>query len=298
LTSDFFKKIDVKNALQVLKAGLSTNQGQPFNEVIKPIAEAKDFSVVELYFDGWNQQRVQALLAAPQKPGTFPAFVFAYPFSGDSGTFLSDAIQFARNGFVCLMIKAPSKRPEPFTVSQNYKKPKTVRANYLQWVGDIIRGYEYLGQMVNVQEERMAYIGRNLGAAISGMVTILEPRIQATVFQAGLPSLSQFWKTADHWAAAKREKEIGKDGVKKLATCIEDFDFLPALPNTNCPNWLFQFGLQDEWIHEKDIAAIKEKAPAKSQFIIHEDNHRMQADKTASYLREWLLEQFYQEETQ
>ena len=286
----------MKNALQVLKSGLTTNQGQPFNEVIKPIAEAKDFSVVELYFNGWNQQRVKALLAAPQRPGTFPGFVFAYPSSGDSDTFLADAIQFARNGFVCLMIKVPSKRPEPFTVKADYKKPKTVRANYLQWVGDIVRGYEYLAQMVNVQDERMAYIGRNLGAAIAAMVTTLEPRIKAAVFQAGVPRLSQFWRSADHWAVAKREREIGKDKLEKLANYIEDFDFLPALPNSHCPNWLFQFGLQDEWINKADIETIKEIAPAQSKFIVHEDNHRMESDKTASDLEAWLVGQFYQEE--
>jgi len=77
----------MKNALQILRSDLPANQGQPFKEVIKPIAEAKDFAVVELYFDGWNKQRVKALLATPQKPGTFPAVIFAYPSAGDSDTF-------------------------------------------------------------------------------------------------------------------------------------------------------------------------------------------------------------------
>jgi len=153
------------------------------------------------------------------------------------------------------MVKVPFKRPEPFSLKLDYKKPKTVRANYLQWIGDIIRSYEYLAQMVNVQEERMGYIGRNLGAAISGVVTTIEPKVKY----------------------------------------IEDFDFLPALPNSQCTNWLFQFGLQDEWIHKADIAAIKEQAPVQSQFLIHEDNHRMQSDKTANDLKEWLLAQFYEE---
>ena len=193
------------------------------------------------------------------------------------------------------MIKVPFKRPAPFSIKLDYKKPKTVRANYLQWIGDIIRSYEYLAQMVNVQEERMGYIGRNLGAAISGLVTTIEPKVKAVAFQAGLPRLSQFWKAGDHWAVAKREKEIGKEGLEKLANYIEDFDFLPALPNTQCTNWLFQFGLQDEWIHKADIADIKEQAPANSQFIMHEDNHRMQSDKTTSDLQEWLLAQFYEE---
>lgn len=285
----------MKNALKELKAGLVANQGQPFNEVIKPIEEAKDFSVVELYFNGWNQQRVKVLIAAPQASGTFPAIVFAYPFAGDSDTdiFLSDAIKFARQGFVCLMIKVPFKRPARFSIPLDYKKPETVSANYSQWIGDIIRSYEYLTQMVNVDEKRMGYVGKNLGAAISGLVTTLEPRIQATAFQAGLPRLSQFWKSGDHWAVAKREKEIGKDGLEKLAAHIEGFDFLPALPNSPCPNWLFQFGSQDEWISKTDIAAIKEKAPIQSQFIINEDNHRMQSDKTVSDLQTWLLGQFY-----
>jgi len=286
----------MKNALQILQSELAANQGQPFKEVEKTIAEAKEFAVVELYFDGWNKQRVQALLATPQRPGTFPAVIFAYPFAGDSDTFLSDAIKFAQNGFVCLMIKVPFKRSEPFSVNLDYKKPETVRANYLQWVGDILRGYEFLAQMVSVQEEQMGYIGRNLGAAISGIVTSLEPRIKAVAFQAGIPKLSHFWRTADHWAVAKKEQEIGKEGLGKLAKCIEDFDFLPTLPHSQCNNWLFQFGLQDEWISKADIESIKAEAPKHSQFILHDDSHRMQSDKTASDLQEWLIAQFHKEE--
>jgi len=42
----------MKNALHILQSDLANNQGQPFNEVVKSIAEAKDFVVAELYFDG------------------------------------------------------------------------------------------------------------------------------------------------------------------------------------------------------------------------------------------------------
>jgi len=281
-----------RSAKEFLLAQRAKFKNTPLNYREQTIQNLKKIRVAESYYDSWDGHRVKALLTEPLKPGTSPALIFAHPFSGDVTTFLPDAISYAKAGFISLIIEAPFKRKKPYLMEMDLKNPKTVRAGYLQWIGDIIKGYDLLEQSVIVDQQKMGFIGRNIGASLTGILTAVEERVQATAYQAGLPQLSHFWKSGDSWAVYKREQEVGRESLNELAVQVADMDFLANIGDSHCASWLCQFGDQDHWIPPNMIQLLGKEIPTKSDIRIYDDDYRLSTELVRMDLLAWLKEEF------
>jgi len=275
------------DAISALESALPYDPDAPLRPGIERTSEELQVSVSWLRYTGIRKRRVTSILVEPEQGGPCPGLVCLHEART---SFLSEARALAADGFVSLLIDAPAMRPEPYTVKPDLHDPKSVRASYLQSIGDVRRGFDVLAQLEAVDRRRLGYVGRHYGADLAAAVAVLEPRVKAVVSIAGMPRQSGFWRESKHPMVMKRTEELGRRGVERLADAIADFDVITVIENAALIDWLFQFVIEDDLILSADTERLKRVAPEGARFSFHEDGRSLESIRPETERRRWLEE--------
>lgn len=132
--------------------------------------------------------RVPAYLIVPDREGRFAGLVLMHWGFGSRGSFLEEALLYARAGAVCLTIEGPFGRP---IAVRDLSTAQRARDAYLQLIIDLRRAVDLLFSRLDVSSSRIGYVGHSLGASVAGALALAERRrVRAFVLMGGWPELS------------------------------------------------------------------------------------------------------------
>jgi cephalosporin-C deacetylase-like acetyl esterase len=260
----------------------------PLDLSIETIDQQGSVTVTDLSYRS-QSQIVHAILVAPRDPsGVRPAVLFARDVdaSDDASTaFLEDAKWLARRGTTSLI-------PEPaWTLPGWMRRVRTYDSDARDTVAFVIalrRGLDLLGTTTGVDKTRLAIVGAGLGATYAALLTGVDSRPVAAVFDAPDPSLSALFVQAangPHNVPLLNAPPLPLGYASGLAL----FDIRGALARSSFIQSLLQFGTQDRLVSKSDAAAIVDAIPGnKKRVVFYETGHDLDGDAPTDERRLWL----------
>jgi dienelactone hydrolase len=260
---------DVNAPLNLQKAVESTSNG---------------VEVSGISFDSPGGGRVTGLLFDPVTRSSLrPGIVLMHGLPGNARVMASQAQLLANFGAVVIAIDAPFARrsgpPVRFTTED--------RAEQIQLIKDLQRAVDVLRAQVNVDDERLAYVGVSYGGAMGALFVGIERRIKAAALVVGDGGLvSHFTGPEDSSLMASLSCETRVEWFGAMAS-IEPIRFIPHASPTAL---LLQSGRLDNLVPEADAQALHAAAPNPKTIRWYSAGHGL--DQQASLDRhDWLHEQ-------
>ena len=230
--------------------------------------------------------RVPAYLVVPQGKGPFAAIEFVHWGQGNRTEFLSEALLYARGGAICLLIDAPSNRPDSQSGPSFMENPERDYQEFVQLVVDIRRGLDVLLARGDVDKTRVAYVGHSLGATWGGTLAGVENRPRVYVLMGGLPNLTDF-SGEDSFSKRVREKYSGEQ-IKNYKAVMGPIDPEVFVRHAAPAHLYFQFARWDRYITrsfaERYVAAASQPKLARFYDTSHEFNDVQSQCDRASWI--------------
>jgi dienelactone hydrolase len=187
--------------------------------------------------------RVPAYLVVPGSGGKHPGIVFLHWGYGDRGSFLPEAVVYAKSGAESLLVDGTflvvGSRDENAVLG--LPTPESIQAALEQMIIDLRRGLDLLGARPEVDRGRIGFVGHSLGATMGGTLSGVDHRVRAYVLMAGYPQAS-----IDQPAY----RQFNKAGIALIST----LDAVHYVGKAGPSAILFQFADHDEYV-TKDMAA-------------------------------------------
>lgn len=265
---DFFA-YDVNAPLNLQKAIESTNNGVEVSAI--SFSSPDGGSVTGLLFDPVTRSSLR------------PGIVLMHGMPGNARGMAPLAQLFAQFGAVVIAIDAPFARRSGPPVRLSAQD----RAEQTQLIKDLQRAVDVLRARVNVDDERIAYLGISYGAAMGALFAGIERRIKAAVLV------------------------VGDGGLVSHFTGPEDLDFMASLSCATRLNWframspiepirfiahaaptalLLQSGQFDNLVPAVDAQALHTAAPDPKTIRWYEAGHGLNL-QAAWDRHDWLHEQ-------
>jgi dienelactone hydrolase len=233
--------------------------------------------------------RVPGYLVAPPGKGPFAGIVFMHWGQGNRTEFLSEALVYAKEGAVSLMIDAPSLRPE----AADYKwieEAEKERDEYAHLVVDLRRAVDVLLARKDVDPRRIGYVGHSLGATWGGPLAGVEKRIRAFVLMGGLPTLADVFGESDF--AKRVQSRFSREQLERYAAVMAEMAPKDFVGRAEPGSILFQFARRDRYITEKAArdyaAAAGPSHTVRWYFTSHEFNDEASARDRHAWLAKCL----------
>jgi dienelactone hydrolase len=230
--------------------------------------------------------RVPAYLVTPDQGTSHPAVLFLHPASGDRRTFLPDAEELAKDGFISLLMDAPFVRPDPGRRIGGLAHPKEEAENLKQTLVDAQQGVTLLLSL-KTDPQRLAFVGRNFGASMGGALAGIEKRIQTFILIAGMPSMSRFWSTSQFPVAVKARSSVSQEAIDDFVKLTEPFDAAQFIGQSSPASIFFQFGQKDDWIPQEVAEEYYRAASFPKNERWYDADHDMTVPEVA---RDYFLE--------
>ena len=186
----------------------------------------------------------------------------------------------AQHGAVAIAIDAPFARrqgpPVQFTAQD--------RAEQIQLIQDLQRAVDVLRARVNVDDERIAYLGVSYGGAMGALFAGIERRLAAAVLVVGDGGLvSHFTGPEDAGFMAGLSCETRANWFQAMAP-IEPIRFIAHAPPTAL---LLQNGRLDDLVPVADAQALHAVAPEPRTILWYEAGHGLNQQAAVDRL-DWL----------
>ena len=260
---------DISAPLNLQKAVESTSNG---------------VEVSGISFDSPDGGRVTGLLFDPVTRSSLrPAIVLMHGMPGNARAVAGQAQLLASFGAVVIAIDAPFARrsgpPVRFTTED--------RAEQIQLIKDLQRAVDVLRAQVNVDDERLAYVGVSYGGAMGALFVGIERRIKAAALVVGDGGLvSHFTGPEDSSFMASLSCATRVDWLGAMRP-IEPIRFIPHASPTAL---LLQSGRLDNLVPETDAQALHAAAPDPKTIHWYSAGHGL--NQQAVFDRhDWLHEQ-------
>ena len=248
--------------------------------------EARDgASVHNISYAHPNGARVSAYLVVPHTGGQFAGLIFLHGGDQDRSAFLDEALSLARIGAVSLLIDEPSARAMPL-----FAEPVSDYKRYVQVILKLRRAVDLLLSRPDVDPKRIGYIGLSFGAWMGGVLSGVENRVKTYVLIAGIPSMTDFWRSHQHPVVAQIRESLTTDQMEKYLWATAPLDAIHYVSRASPASLFFQFGRQDELILEPAALAYS-RAASEPKMVKWYDaqHHDIFIDKAALNNRvEWL----------
>jgi dienelactone hydrolase len=260
---------DVNAPLNLQKAVESTNDG---------------VEVSGISFSSPEGARVTGLLFDPVTRSSLrPGIVLMHGMPGNARSMAALGQMLAEHGAVAIAIDAPFARrsgpPVRFSIED--------RAEQIQLIKDLQRAVDVLRAQVNVDDERLAYLGISYGGAMGALFVGIERRIKAAVLVVGDGGLvSHFTGPEDSNLMASLSCATRADWLGAM-TPIEPIRFIPHATPTVL---LLQNGQLDNLVPEADAKRLHAAAPDPKTIRWYSAGHGL--NQQALFDRhDWLHEQ-------
>jgi uncharacterized protein len=257
---------DVNAPLNLQKTVESTNNGVEVSAI--SFSSPGGGSVTGLLFDPVGRSSLR------------PGIVLMHGMPGTARGMAPYAQLLAQFGAVVIAIDAPFDRRagEPVRFSTDD------RAEQIQLIKDLQRAVDVLRARVNVDDDRIAYLGISYGGAMGALFVGIERRIKAAVLVVGDGGLvSHFTGPEDSSFMASLSCATRVAWFRAMAP-IEPIRFIPHAPPTAL---LLQSGRIDNLVPEADAQALHTAAPEPRTIRWYDAGHGL--NQQASFDRQdWL----------
>jgi uncharacterized protein len=209
-----------------------------------------------------------------------PGIVLMHGMPGTAGSVATYAQQLAEHGAVVIAIDAPfARRP-----GQPVRFIAQDRAEQIQLIKDLQRAVDVLRARVNVDDERIAYVGFSYGGAMGALFTGVERRLKAAVLVVGDGGLvSHFTGPEDVSFMSSLSCATRIDWLRAMAP-IEPIRFIA---NATATALLLQSGRLDDLVPVADAQALHAAAPQSRTIRWYDAGHGL--DQQAAFDRlDWL----------
>ena len=257
---------DVNAPLNLQKAVESTNNGVEVSTIA--YSSPRGGTATGLLFDPVGRSSLR------------PGIVLMHGMPSNARGVAAYAQILAELGAVVIAIDAPFARrtgaPLRFTAED--------RAEQIQLIQDLQRAVDILRSRVNVDDERLAYVGISYGAAMGALFVGIERRIKAAVLVVGDGGLvSHFTGPEDAGLMASLSCATRVNWFRDMVP-IEPIRFIPRASPTPL---LLQSGRLDNLVPAADAEALHAAAPASTSVIWYSAGHGL--NQQASWDRhDWL----------
>jgi dienelactone hydrolase len=212
-----------------------------------------------------------------------PGIVLMHGMPGTARGMAALGQQLAQQGAVVVAIDAPFARragqPVQFTTRD--------RAEQIQLMKDLQRAVDVLRARVNVDDERIAYLGISYGGAMGALFAGIERRIKAAVLVVADGGLvSHFTGPEDASFMAGLSCETRASWFRDMAP-IEPIRFVAHAPPTAL---LLQSGRLDNLVPVADAQALHAAAPQPNTIFWYEAGHGLNQQAAADRL-DWLRQE-------
>lgn len=239
------------------------------------VKEQDGVKIHDISYSSLKGGRVTAYLVKPMNKGKFAGMIFLHPGPGNRSTFLDEAISFAKNGAVSLLIDAPFRRPEPWKRTFNPPQdPENERDIYIQMVLDLRRGVDLLLAEKDVDKKRIGFVGHSFGATWGGVLAGLDKRIKVFILIAGRPSLTDWIQTTKDPNVIKLRESIAPEMLKKYLETLAPLDTIRYIGAAPASNLFFQFARQDESVLPEETNRITRLLPNPQAVKWYDANHQ------------------------
>jgi pimeloyl-ACP methyl ester carboxylesterase len=216
--------------------------------------------------------RVPAYLVEPTLPGRHAGIVFVHHGQGDRKTFLDEAAGLARRGVVSLLLDAPEVRPGANPPERKPWDPVADPAERIQGIVDVERAFDLLAARVDVDKDRLAYVGYSLGATLGATLAGVEARPRGFVMLAGYPSLVHVFAFGRNAGDVAFRTLLSADDQKRWLAAMEPIDGVHFAGRSRAA-FLLQFATGDEFISRWDAAAYAEEVGGEKTVEWYDADH-------------------------
>jgi cephalosporin-C deacetylase len=222
---------------------------EPVTERVKQFADHPEYEIYDVTFNGWNKQRLHAMLFVPKgRTRPLPAMVTAHPgtkgFGVDKrsdGVYGSKLKQDPRFVTIVPLIRghAPDAQDIPF--NQPWWGPLDARDTYAAraWYCAMVRAVDYLAARPElVDAKRIVVRGGSQGGALALVTTGLDPRV--AVCFADCPANCQPQEIMEHYPSFGPTKGQVPPGqtlreTEKMLSYYNPVNFCPSI---KCPTYV------------------------------------------------------------
>jgi uncharacterized protein len=213
-----------------------------------------------------------------------PGIVLMHGMPGTAGSVAGLGQTFAAYGAVVIAIDAPFNRRSGGTITFTSQD----RADQIQLIKDLQRAVDVLRARVNVDDDRIAYVGFSYGGAMGALFVGIEKRLKTGVLVVGDGGL------VSHMTGPE---DIDFMGGLSCATRvswfremgpIEPIRFIPQASSTTA--LLLQSGRLDELVPKSDAELLHAAAPEPKTIRWYDAGHGLNQQATVDR-HTWLHEQ-------
>jgi pimeloyl-ACP methyl ester carboxylesterase len=234
--------------------------------------------------------RVPAYLVTPAGRGRHAAIVFVHHGQGDRKTFLDEAIALAGRGAVSLLIDAPEVRPGANPPGRRPWDPVIGRAERVQGIIDVRRGFDLLAGRDDVDPRRLAYVGYSLGATLGATLAGEEARPMGYVLMAGYPSLTRAQTHGHGRGGVAFRTLLSDEDQRRWVEAMAPLDGIRHVGRNAHARFLLQFATRDEFISRWDAEALARATTGPTSVEWYESNHFGLGEASREARGRWLTD--------
>jgi len=225
--------------------------------------------------------------------GWFPAIIYVHAHQETRASFLPEAITLAPAGVISLLIDAPFLRPYYKAPDENVTPdPAAHVGEYRQLVVDVRRGIDLLTTRPDVDPARIAYVGHGLGATLGGPLAGVEQRIRSYVLIEGLASLTDWYRTSMHPAAARLRARFTPEQFDRYLATLAPLDAFHDIGRAAPAALFFQFARHDKVVPVEQAHKYYEAASEPKEIVWYDTDRSLIRLAAASLDRvHWLARQ-------
>ena len=213
-----------------------------------------------------------------------PLIIFQHWGEGDKSEFLTEAKEFSKKDFVCIMPDGPWLCPG--TTISSFKRQGYDM--YRQCVMNDMNAIDLAIQNMNVDTTHIYFVGHSFGCNTGAILSAVDKRIDYFVFMAGLSAMTKNLQETQlpdfvEWRTNEPEQ------FKKWIEATRILDAENYLPHKTVP-CLIQVANQDEYISNAENDAFISVTPDPKTVKKYDSNHALneQAQKDR---RSWIFSQ-------
>lgn len=221
---------------------------------------------------------IRGRFVEPENGSPHPGVLFVH-WLGDPKTtnmteFVPEAQALARRGATSLMIDALWEKPNWFETGRS---PATDFGDSLRQVAQLRASLDALVAHPNVDAARIALVGHDFGAMYSAVLSGLDARVKFYVFIAGNPDFASWY------LLGKKPPDVA--AYKRQMAPLDPLGYLRA---SHCADYLYQFGLNDEYIPIERARRLFDASPAPKALMLYAGGHAVRSPLAVSDRIEWL----------
>jgi dienelactone hydrolase len=235
-------------------------------------------SMSEISYASPKGGRVTALLLVPAGKGPFAGIIFMHPAGANESrkTFLTEALELAKAGALCLLIDAPFARPAPWgKPAFNLRQPENDRNMFIQTIVDLRRAVDLLFSRREIDKKKIGYVGFSFGGSVGGILAGIEKRIKAFALMSGGLALSEFWRSSQLPGIIQMRKQYTVKEIDDYVRTTSIFDAANYIGHGSPSRLLFQFGDNDPNVSKGDALAYYGAASKPKQLLWFKGGHAL-----------------------